>query len=338
MSAGGGLKSQVAAANGILLPSILSFCSLCDCNSGESLPGNDPSSKRKVKYLKASVPELPPLGVKDIPQVSSSYPEAFFQLISSVCEAIRTSKGLIFNSFEELEDCALAKVRKDYGISVFLIGPFHKLSSAPSRNMWSVDRSCISWLNTKVDKSILYVSFGSVVAIDETLFLDIAWALANSKQPFLWVVQPGMVQGSKGTHSLPDQLIDIIDDTGHIVNWAPQQEVLGLPTIGEFWTHCGWNSIVESICKGIPMICLPCFGDQTVNAKYVIDVWKVGLHLEKSPGKGEIEVTIKTLMEEKGQEMRDKITHLREKACICLSEGGSSYNSLECLVSHILSL
>ncbi|GLT31408.1 hypothetical protein SLA2020_061470 [Shorea laevis] len=85
--------------------------------------------------------------------------------------------------------------------------------------------------------------------------------------------------------------------------WAPQQEVLAHPAIGAFWTHNGWNSTLESICEGVPMICMPFFMDQRVNARYVTEVWGVGVQLEKRE-RGMIERTIKgVMMEEEGEKI-----------------------------------
>ncbi|GMH30574.1 hypothetical protein Nepgr_032417 [Nepenthes gracilis] len=284
------------------------------------------------------VPELPPLKVKDIPSIRSSNPEVFYQLTTWMCKEIKASYGLIVNTFEELEDLAIAIVRRDFQIPIFAIGPFHKIVPAASSSLLAPDKSCIEWLNTQAPKSVLYVSFGSAAAVDEIEFGEIAWGLANSEQPFLWVVRPGMVRGSKGSHPLPDGLTQMISRRAYIAEWAPQEDVLAHPATGGFWTHNGWNSTLESICEGVPMICLPFFADQMANARYVTDVWNVGLRLEGKLERGEIEKTIRRLMSEKeGEEIRERAAFFKEKANLCLEEGGSSYKSLESLASHISS-
>ncbi|CAN0880780.1 UDP-glycosyltransferase 76B1, partial [Linum grandiflorum] len=117
-----------------------------------------------------------------------------------------------------------------------------------------------------------------------------------------------------------------------------EEEVLAHPSTGAFWTHCGWNSTLESICEGVPMICAPSFGDQLVNARYVSDVWKVGIHLEGKMERGEIERAVKKLMadDEEGKEIRARIGDLKEKMELCLEMGGSSYEAVDQLVDHIL--
>ncbi|GMH19079.1 hypothetical protein Nepgr_020920 [Nepenthes gracilis] len=288
--------------------------------------------------LESPVPEFPPLKVKDIPKVRTSDPELLFTFVTRMRAATKASRGLIFNTFQELEEPAIEKLRREFGIPVFPVGPFHKSVPPSSTSLLPPDGTCISWLNTQPPKSVLYVSFGSLAAISESDFSEIAWGLADSNRPFLWVIRPGLVRGSKGVHPLPEGLGGTVAGRAHIVDWAPQLDVLAHPATGGFWTHNGWNSTLESICEGVPMICLPCFADQMVNARYVSDVWKVGIQLENGIGRGEVATAVRRLMaEEGGEEMRTRIEYLKEKAILCLKQGGSSYKSLQSLTSHMLS-
>jgi UDP:flavonoid glycosyltransferase YjiC (YdhE family) len=113
---------------------------------------------------------------------------------------------------------------------------------------------------------VLYVSLGSVASIDPGVFEEMAWGLATSGSPFLWVVRPGSVHGTKAT---PPRMPEEVRSRGKVVTWAPQREVLAHEAIGAFWTHCGWNSTLESICAGVLMLAQPCFADQTVNGRYL---------------------------------------------------------------------
>ncbi|KAH0689346.1 hypothetical protein KY289_016704 [Solanum tuberosum] len=225
--------------------------------------------------------------------------------------------------------------REDFPIP---IGPFHSHFPASSSSLMSQDQTSISWLDTKPPKSVIYVSFGSLAAIEINEFLEIAWGLANSNHPFLWVVRPGLIRGSEWIELLPSEFLETVDGRGHIVKWAPQQQVLTHPAVGAFWTHSGWNSTLESICEGVPMICMPCFGDQMVNARYVSHVWKVGVQLENGLKRTNIENAIRTLMEEEeGKQIKERMLELKEKANSCLKPGGSSYESLRSLTSYISS-
>lgn len=281
--------------------------------------------------LDEPVVEIPPLKVKDLPTGQH-------ELLAKLGKETRSySQGFICNTFKELEGSILDRVcEKLHNIPVFPIGPLHKHS--PAGCMIAPDPSCMSWLDTQTSNSVLYVSFGSLAAISKELFLEIAWGLVNSKQPFLWVVRPKMVNGSENL--FPQEFLEVVAaGKGHIVTWAPQEQVLAHSAVGGFWTHCGWNSTMESICEGVLMICLPLFADQTMNVRVITDVLGIGLQLEKGLQRDEIEMAIRTLMvEEKGREMRQRAAALKEKAKLCLSEGGSSYESLNQLTSHILSL
>ncbi|KAF2318992.1 hypothetical protein GH714_012264 [Hevea brasiliensis] len=293
----------------------------------------------KDSQLEEPVPELPPLKVKDLPGVKTRDVEDFYHLLAELVNETKASSGLIWNSFEDLEQVELSALCKDFPIPIFTIGPFHKYFPATSSSLLTQDKSCISWLDKKAPNSVLYVSFGSIAEINEAEFLEIAWGLANSNQPFLWVVRPGLVLGSEWIEPLPHGFLEKLGGRGCIVKWAPQQEVLAHPAIGGFWTHNGWNSTLEGICEGVPMICHPIFGDQRVNARYVADIWRIGLHLEYKLERGVIERAIKRLLvEAEGQEMRKRIMTLKEKVEHCLKQGGSSYESLERLTSYILSL
>jgi hypothetical protein len=177
---------------------------------------------------------------------------------------------------------------------------------------------------------------GSLASIDETEVAEMAWGLASSWQRFLWVVRPGSIPGSEWIESLPEDFREIVGERGCIVKWAPQKEVLAHSAVGGFWSHCGWNSTLESISEGVPMICKPCFGDQRVNARYASYVWGIGLQLENKLERKEIERAIRRLMvDSEGEEMRHKAKNLKEKVEICIKEGGSSYNNLKMLLEFM---
>lgn len=285
--------------------------------------------------------DLPPLKVKDLPVFQSKEPEAFYKLVCRFIDECKKSSGIIWNTYEELESSALTKLRQDFSVPMYPIGPFHKYSlpGSTSTSLLTPDQSCITWLDKQEHKSVVYVSFGSIVAISEAEFLEIAWGLANSNQPFLWAIRPGTIRGSEWLEPLPSEFLENLGGRGYIVKWAPQEQVLKHPAVGAFWTHNGWNSTLESVCEGVPMICMPSFGDQKINAKYASDVWKVGVQLENKLERREIEKIIrKVTLGDEAKEIRENVMNLKEKANVCLKEGGSSYCFLDSLVSEILSL
>ncbi|KAL9998260.1 putative UDP-glucuronosyl/UDP-glucosyltransferase [Helianthus debilis subsp. tardiflorus] len=287
----------------------------------------------------ALLQDLEPLKVKDLSKFLTSDPESACKVVELMVEGTKRARAVIWNTFKELEEGELEALSHDFPNPHFLIGPFHKYFPASSTSLLAQDQTSLSWLDKHPPNSVLYASFGSIVRVDESQFLEIAWGLANSKQPFLWVVRPGSIEGSEWLEPLPDEFLErIVEGRGYIVKWAPQQDVLTHRATGCFWTHNGWNSTLESICEGVPMICSPAFGDQLPNARYVSDVWKIGVELENGFEKEEIESAIKRVMiDAEGLEFRNKITNLKWEVNRCLEKGGSSYSSLEDLVNYILS-
>jgi len=214
----------------------------------------------------------------------------------------------------------------------------HRIASASSSSLLEEDTSCLTWLDEQSCNSVIYVSLGSISFMDVKDLVEMAWGLANSQQPFLWVVRPGSVRGAEWIEVLPEGFKENIGERGYIVKWAPQKKVLAHDAVRGFLSHCGWNSTLESICDGIPMICKPRSGDQKVNARYVSYIWRVGLELESTWERGEIERAIRRLlMEEDGKEIQKRAKNLKERFELCIREGGSSNNSLKKLIDMIMS-
>lgn len=106
--------------------------------------------------------------------------DALYEVIERMIGESKASAGLILNSFEQLEETSMSKLRNDFPIPIFPIGPFHSHFPASSSSLMSQDQTSISWLNTKPIKSVIYVSFGSVAELEVNDFIEIAWGLANS--------------------------------------------------------------------------------------------------------------------------------------------------------------
>lgn len=286
-----------------------------------------------------AVKEFPPLLVKDIPAVDPQKPEVMFRILDNLIAVIKDSSGVIINTFEELEHSDLASLREVLSVPFFPIGPSHRFCvTSPSSSSQAEDTDCISWLDKQPPKSVIYVSFGSLLAMSEAEMLEIALGLADSEQPFLWVVRPRSVRDPEWLEKSPSHFLKALEGRGKIVKWAPQKEVLAHPAVGAFWTHSGWNSTLESISEGVPMLCMPRFADQGVNARYVSDVWRIGVHLNGGLERENIARSIKRLLAEReGAEIRERALVLKEKASISVRQGGPSYQALDALISHILS-
>ncbi|XP_049400352.1 UDP-glycosyltransferase 76E1 isoform X19 [Solanum stenotomum] len=205
------------------------------------------------------LPELHPLRFKDVPfpTIKNTVSEPILDFCRAMSD-IGSSVATIWNTMQDLESSMLLRLQEHYKVPFFPIGPLHKMAPlASSTSILEEDNSCIEWLDRQAPNSVLYVSLGSLVRIDDKELIETAWGLANSDQPFLWVIRPGSVSGFQCAEALPDGFEKMVGERGRIVKWAPQKQVLAHPAIAGFFTHCGWNSTVESICEQVPMICRP---------------------------------------------------------------------------------
>ncbi|GJW76089.1 hypothetical protein Tco_0137771, partial [Tanacetum coccineum] len=143
----------------------------------------------------APVPEYPIMKFKDIAKITTN-PQGMGDFVTNMLNQMKASKGIIWNTFKELEDSSLEPIFRDFPIPSFTLGPFHKYFPASSSSLIQQDRTVLSWLDTQPPKSTIYVSFGSVAHITKLEFQEVAYGLANIGVPFLWVVRPGMVRGS----------------------------------------------------------------------------------------------------------------------------------------------
>jgi len=290
------------------------------------------------------VRELPSYRVRDFPSTTRAYHGVISEVISRIVTAVTTSSGLILNTMDALESGELASLRRDLGVPVFDIGPLHKLSPAASSSLLLQDRGCLEWLDAQASASVLYVSFGSLASMSAAELVETAWGIANSGHPFLWMLRSGLVRGTSPSEAeappLPDGFDDATRGRGVVVSWAPQEEVLAQPAVGAFWTHCGWNSTLESVCAGVPIVARPCFGDQMGNARYVEHVWRTGLTLDGELVRGKVEAAVAALMGpgEPGAGLRRRARELRSSAAECMAKDGSSCTNVDKLVHHILTL
>jgi pathogen-inducible salicylic acid glucosyltransferase len=203
-------------------------------------------------------------------------------------------------------------------------------------NLFQLDSSPINWLNSKPEGSAIYVSFGSMVCFSIEQMKEIALGLLGSGSNFLWVI-PNMEK-----KNISKELIEEMSSSGKglVVNWIPQLEVLSNKAIGCFLTHSGWNSTLEALCLGVPMVAIPQWTDQPLNAKYVEDVWKVGMRVKVNENgivtKEEIESCIRKVMENDiGREMKINAKKWRELAIEAVSHGGTSDNNINEFVNEL---
>jgi UDP:flavonoid glycosyltransferase YjiC (YdhE family) len=196
--------------------------------------------------------------------------ETLFDMHGLEARNCLNSSAIIFNTFDEFEYEVLDAISAIFPC-IYNIGPLpllgrHVLDSqykSLSLSLWKEDSKCLQWLDKREPNSIVYVNYGSVTVMTEQHLKEFAWGLANSKHPFLWIVRSDVVLG--GLANLLEQFFEETKDRGLLVSWCPQEQVLAHPSIGLFLTHCGWNSTLESICCGVPIICWPFLTEQQTN-------------------------------------------------------------------------
>ncbi|KAL0447706.1 UNVERIFIED_CONTAM: UDP-glycosyltransferase 73C2 [Sesamum latifolium] len=214
------------------------------------------------------------------------------------------STALLINTCDDLEGPFLEYLAGQIQKPVLGVGPLlpekywkstssvlHDRDSRPNRESNYTEDEVIQWLESKPTRSVIYVSFGSEVGPTLEEYDELADALGESKWPFIWVIQPGSGKpgppanffgGKPGSNAreegyYPQGLQEKVGNRGLIIKgWAPQLLILGHPSTGGFLSHCGWNSTVEAIGRGIPILAWPIRGDQFYNAKLVVKHLRVG--------------------------------------------------------------
>ncbi|CAN4115124.1 unnamed protein product [Withania somnifera] len=216
--------------------------------------------------------------------------------------------GVIHNSIYDLESTYAELYQKIKGKKPWLIGPLFHFSkreeASNSRNTAVQERhSCLSWLDSQEPNSVMYICFESMGRFSDAQLTETALAIEASNS----------------------------------YGWMPQLKILNHPATTAFMTHCGWNSTLESLTTGVPMLTWPLFAEQFYNEKLVevlgcgvavgAEVW----HKEKT------ETSVKMLMNASrdGEKIRSRAKDIKAMVKRAVEKGGSSYNHLIALIQEI---
>ncbi|XP_078432332.1 UDP-glycosyltransferase 73C6-like [Wolffia australiana] len=277
-------------------------------------------------------------------------------LRDEILESEAAAQGIIVNSFDVLERGYAELYQKTMGKKVWTVGPAFYGGPRIPRNVSrgrkaSVDEEkCSSWLDGKEPCSVIYVSFGSLARFSFEQLVEIGLGLESANHPFIWVVSE-RYKATQTEEWLGGGFEERTKDRSLIIRgWAPQVFILSHPSTGGFLTHCGWNSSLEGISAGIPMVTWPLFADHFFNEKLVLEVAQVGVGVgvksasvwqDETPGvsvtKEEVRRAVENLMDrgEEGAARRRRVRELGEKAKIALEAGGSSYANLNNLIEEM---
>ncbi|KAF8644167.1 hypothetical protein HU200_066542 [Digitaria exilis] len=263
----------------------------------------------------------------------------------SMASMLRRCFGLAVNTFFDLEHgyCELYKangyVKRDY-----FVGPLSLPS--PPQAATANNSQCIDWLDKQPGNSVVYLCFGTFVPISDAQLREVALGLEASGTPFLWVVR-------SDSWAPPEGWTERVGDRGLVITaWAPQTAILAHPAVGAFITHCGWNSVLETVVAGVPVLTWPILFEQFISERFVTQVLGIGERLwpegagvrstryhehELVPAEA-VARAIATFMEPgSGRDAaRKRVKELSVKAHAAMADGGSSYSDLRRLIHDLI--
>ncbi|GLJ36111.1 hypothetical protein SUGI_0724470 [Cryptomeria japonica] len=240
----------------------------------------------------------------------------------------------VVNTFDGLEAEYVRYLEESTGKPVWCIASLRK----PQQGIDN-ESECIHWLDTQKENSVIYVSFGSQAFLSEDQTKALARGIAASNQPFIWTIKDPVGGRVNSCDFLPEGFIEATRDRGKVIHgWVPQLLILSHPSTAFFMTHCGWNSTLESITAGVPMVGWPMAFDQFANARLVIEQLGFGLQIcegyDAIPSSDIVETTVKAAMTaEIGREMRQRALKIKES----INEASCNL-SVKAFVSYILGL
>ncbi|KAM7470645.1 hypothetical protein LguiA_008828 [Lonicera macranthoides] len=250
----------------------------------------------------------------------------FTEFMNQVKNCDLNCYGILVNSFLELEPDYVHHFRNVWKRKVRHIGPLslchREIEDKVVRGKKAAidEDKCLKWLDSIPDtNSVIYVCFGSEANFSASQLYEVAVGLEASSQRFIWVVRRR--KNEEENAWLPDGFDERTKEKGLIIQgWAPQIMILDHEAVGGFVTDCGWNSTMEAMCAGVPMVTWPGGASGEIKSEAV-------------------EKAVKTMMvEEEGKKMRRRVKELKEKAKLAIEEGGSSYNGLSALLEELCSL
>lgn len=314
----------------------------------DSEPFFVPGLPHQIEVTKAQLPMI----------ISSTSDSELQQFRKKVLEVGSTAHGVVLNSFNELEPEYIDRYQKAIGRKVWAIGPVSlcnkgTLDKVDRGNRASINENlCLNWLDSRKPKSVIYVCFGSMCRHSASQLMEIGLGLEASNHSFIWVIRSGG-QLDEIEKWLSEGFEDRIMDRGLIIRgWAPQVLILTHPSTGGFLTHCGWNSTLEGISAGIPMIAWPLSAEQFFNERLIIHVLgtgvsvgvKVALKWGEEDSVGElvkmevVKKVVDRLMDEgeEGERRRTRANELGQKARRAMEGCGSSSINVADMIKDIM--
>nr|ACN39827.1 unknown [Picea sitchensis] len=302
------------------------------------------------------IPGVPTLHPSDLPSFFNETDfdsQYILDLFRKSFQSSRRADWVLCNSFDDLES-AEVNALMELQPPVLSVGPLlpsgylkDESCDEEKRNGTTLltEYDSSEWLDSKPKDSVIYVSFGSLIHVSKAQLGEIAMGLKDSGQPFLWALRPDIV-ASTVSDCLPDGFMDEMGSQGLVVPWCNQLQVLSHPSVAGFITHCGWNSMLEGISLGVPMLGFPFWADQFTNCKFMADEWKLGFRVSGGGHAGDnkmidrkvISTAIRKLFTDEGKEIKKNLAALKDSARAALRGGGSSDKNMDSFVRGLKAL
>jgi cis-zeatin O-glucosyltransferase len=265
---------------------------------------------------------------------------------------VASAAGLVMNTSRALEGefiDAVAEHPSSKDQKLFAVGPLNPLLDPSARTPGKTRHKCMDWLDAQPLASVLYVSFGTTSSFRPEQIAEMAAALKGSKQRFIWVLRDAdradiFAESGAGLHDkLMSEFARATEGTGLVITgWAPQLEILAHAATAAFMSHCGWNSTLESLSHGKPVLAWPMHSDQPWDAELICKYLRVGLlvrpwekHAEVIPAEGIQKVIEEAMLSENGVAMRQRAKELGEAVRASVAEGGSSRQDMDHFLAYI---
>ncbi|CAN0919668.1 UDP-glycosyltransferase 72E1 [Linum grandiflorum] len=295
------------------------------------------------------VPGCKPIRFEDTLHAYLAYGDRVFDEAQRLGAGFALADGILLNTWESLEVQTLTALRSSKHLKNIVKAPVYPVGPLvrPSPLTGSAEnKAVLEWLDEQPSESVIYVSFGSGGTLSRAQMAELAWGLELSGQRFIWVVRPPVDDDSSKASSsdsdgpqryLPEGFTSRTKERGMVVPmWAPQAEILAHESVGAFLSHCGWNSTLESITSGVPMVVWPLYAEQNLNAVLLTEELRVAVRPAWNDGgvvkRGEIESLVRRVMEgEEGKAIRERVKEVMENGGSALSWklNGSSFRALE---------
>ncbi|KAI3450856.1 hypothetical protein Pfo_007521 [Paulownia fortunei] len=281
------------------------------------------------------IPGIASIRLADIPTITHTKDQRLLRLALQVFTNVSKAQYLLFTSIFELEPQVIEALKREFSFPIYTFGPAIPYFNLEQATNQDDHHHYFEWLNSQPPSSVLYVSLGSFLSVSSAQMDEIADGLRGSGVRFLWVARGEATR-----------LQERCGDLGRVVPWCEQLRVLCHSSVGGFWTHCGWNSTMEGIFAGAPIIAFPLMMDQTTIRKHIVEDWKIGWDAKREVGAGDllrsagIAKLVKKFMDldsVERKEMTRRAKELQQATLQAISDGGSSKASIGSFLNDITS-